>query len=145
MPHLKFILVGEVLHQARYLESFTLTLAKEFEGNDLETILDRVGDFTRVRSRNLSDWVCLSNNKKVFDFSNEVFHVIFYGVPYDEEIGRIGFVSEKRCANKVVVQCRHGLTGIDVAKFHERRVILRFQNEGYAKIELYALRAGQVC
>lgn len=45
--------------------------------------------------------------------------------PYNQEVGMLGFVSEEWCTNQIVVQSRHRLARIDVAKLHEWRFVLR--------------------
>ena len=72
LSHLQLILVREVLHQAGDLESLLSALLEQLEGDDLEAKLDCIGDFARVRSGNLSDWVRLSDHEEVVDFSDVV-------------------------------------------------------------------------
>ena len=56
--------------------------------------------------------------------------------PDDEEISWIRFMSEQWCPEQVIIQSWDGLTRINVAEFHERRFVLRFQDERYTQVEL---------
>ena len=104
--------------------------------------------------RHFSDWVRLPDDEKILYFSDKVFRVPFDGAPEsrvsrmwnieigkadkpnDQEVRWVSFVAEQRCADKIVVQCGHCLTREHVAKFHERRLILRFQHKGSTEIKL---------
>ena len=103
LAHLKFVLIRKVLHQSRNLQSFLGTLLKKLERDDLQTMLDRSGDLSRMWSRNLCYGICLANDEKVLDFSNVVPSFALDGTLDNEEIGLIRLMSEKRCANEVVV------------------------------------------
>ena len=57
-------------------------------------------------------------------------------IPNDEKISWIRFVSEQWCPEEVIVQSRDGLTRINISEFHERRFVLRFEDERYTQVEL---------
>ena len=103
LAHLKFVLIRKVLHQSRNLQSFLGTLLKKLERDDLQTMLDRGGDLSRMWPRNLCYGICLANNEEVLDFSNVVSSFALDGTLDNEEIGLIWLMSEKRCTNEVVV------------------------------------------
>jgi hypothetical protein len=57
-------------------------------------------------------------------------------VPYDKKICGVRLLPEKGGTDEVVIESRDCLTRINIAKFHERRFILRFKNKGHTKVSL---------
>jgi hypothetical protein len=51
-------------------------------------------------------------------------------------------MTEQGCSDKIVVQRRNGLTRVNIAKFHERRLILGFQDKRNTEIILIGLSVG---
>lgn len=45
-------------------------------------------------------------------------------------------MSEQWCPEEIIVQSWNGLTRVNVAEFHERRFVLRLENERYTQVEL---------
>lgn len=89
-----------------------------------------------MRSRHFGYRISLPDDEDVLEFSNEIFGVPFDGVANDKEVGMVWLVTEEGGANKIIVECRHSLARIDIAEFHEGRVVLRFQHEGNTQVEL---------
>jgi len=58
-----------------------MTLLQQLKCDDLKSELDRVRNFSRMWARNLGDRVCLSDDEKVFDFSQEILCLAFNGIP----------------------------------------------------------------
>jgi hypothetical protein len=45
-------------------------------------------------------------------------------------------MTEQRCSDEVIVQCWHRLARVDIAKFHEWGLVLRFKHERSTEIKL---------
>ena len=81
LPHLQLILVGEVLHQAGDLESLLSALLEQFEGDDLQSLLDRVRNLPRMRSRDLRHGVRLPDHEEVGNLPDVVLGFPFRARP----------------------------------------------------------------
>ena len=57
-------------------------------------------------------------------------------IPNHEEVCWIRFMSEQRCADEVVVQRWNCLPWIDVTEFHERRFVLRLDDNRFPEVIL---------
>ena len=90
-----------------------------------------------MRAGDFGHRICLADDEEVFYFTHEVFGFRFgCAAPYDEEIGWFGFVTEEGGTYEIVVEGRDGLAGIDVAKLHEGRFILRLDDDWLTQVEL---------
>jgi len=68
-------LIWEIPHETRYFQPLSRTLPQEFERYNLQAMLNGVGDFAGVGSRNFRHGVCLSNDKEVLVFSDIIFRL----------------------------------------------------------------------
>ena len=57
-------------------------------------------------------------------------------IPDNQEVGWVWLLPEKWSTDQVVVQCWNRLTWVHVAKLHEWRLVLGFQNKGETKVTL---------
>lgn len=100
-------------------------------------MLDGICNLPGMGTRNFGHRISLSHNKQVLYFTNVIFRVALDRIPevcsaphfilhrfsdllYDQKISRVGFMSEQRCSDKIVVQRGYSLSRVDVAKLHER-------------------------
>ena len=81
LAHLKFVLIRKVLHQSRNLQSFLGTLLKKLERDDLQTMLDRGGDLSRMWPRNLCHRVRLPDSKQVLYFAYKILRFVLDSAP----------------------------------------------------------------
>ena len=81
LSHLQLILVREVLHQAGDLESLLSAFLEQFEGDDLQSLLDRVRNLTRMRSRDFRHGVRLPDHEEVGDLPDVVLSFPFRARP----------------------------------------------------------------
>lgn len=81
LSHLQLILVREILHQTGDLQPLLGALLQKLERNDLQTMLDSVGDLSRMWTRHFRYRIRLSYSEEVLDLANIIPCVAFHGVP----------------------------------------------------------------
>src|SRR4051795_11426697 len=81
LPHLQFVLIGEVLHQTGNLQTLPWAFLQKLERYNLQPILYGVCDLPGMWTWNLGDRICLANSEKVFDFPYVIFRVTLDGIP----------------------------------------------------------------
>jgi hypothetical protein len=81
LAHLQLILIREVFHKSRYLQAFPLAFSKELEGDNLQSILNSIRNLSGMWSGNLSDGICLPNDKEILYLPYKILGLALDGAP----------------------------------------------------------------